>query len=306
VAQAYVALTAGRAQLRLWQVQRDDLAQQLKIIQAKVATGESALDDQERAAMLVAAADAALADTGAQIHASLIALAVLRGLDPAREAIDVTTPEHVPIAEDPWSVSPAQTLAHRPDVLAAFQALQEADAGVALAVSEYYPNISLSALIGQIANVPATLTSGRSTQAQAGAALRWRIFDFARIDAEVARAKGRRKEALLGYRAAVLRAAAEVEQAVLTLGERHRGLQAAESRRRAAQSRATIARAAEASGATSRFDTLEAERQLAQGLAAESDARWQLAMARVSAAWALGAVLVPDLGRVPASPDHST
>jgi len=44
--------------------------------------------------------------------------------------------------------------------------------------------------------------------------LRWRLFDFGRIDAEVAIARGRQAEVLAAYRGTVLRATAEVETAL--------------------------------------------------------------------------------------------
>ena len=50
---------------------------------------------------------------------------------------------------------------------------------------------------------------------------RWsrRLFDFGRVDAEVARARGAEAEALADYRQAVLRAAEDVEDAVERLAQ---------------------------------------------------------------------------------------
>src|SRR3546814_17027206 len=45
--------------------------------------------------------------------------------------------------------------------------------------------------------------------------LRWRLFDFGRVDAEVARAKGAEREAIAQFRNAALRAAEDVERAVV-------------------------------------------------------------------------------------------
>jgi outer membrane protein TolC len=46
-----------------------------------------------------------------------------------------------------------------------------------------------------------------------GAGLRWRLFDFGRVDAAVDAARGNAAEALAAYRATVLRATEEVENA---------------------------------------------------------------------------------------------
>lgn len=46
--------------------------------------------------------------------------------------------------------------------------------------------------------------------------LRWRLFDFGAIDADVARAQAANREALLAYRQAMLRATEDVENALAT------------------------------------------------------------------------------------------
>jgi outer membrane protein TolC len=43
--------------------------------------------------------------------------------------------------------------------------------------------------------------------------LRWRLFDFGRINAQIGQAKGQEAESLATYRLAVLRAAEDVENA---------------------------------------------------------------------------------------------
>jgi len=47
--------------------------------------------------------------------------------------------------------------------------------------------------------------------------LRWRLFDFGRVDAEVAQARGHKAEALAAYRASVLKATEDVEDALSDL-----------------------------------------------------------------------------------------
>jgi outer membrane protein TolC len=56
-------------------------------------------------------------------------------------------------------------------------------------------------------------------QATGGASIRWRLFDFGRVDAEVAQAKGREAEALAAWRGTALRAAEDVETALVRLVE---------------------------------------------------------------------------------------
>ncbi len=51
------------------------------------------------------------------------------------------------------------------------------------------------------------------------AGLRWRLFDFGRVDAEVRQAKGANAEALLQFRSSVLRAAEDVENSFTLLAQ---------------------------------------------------------------------------------------
>jgi outer membrane protein TolC len=51
------------------------------------------------------------------------------------------------------------------------------------------------------------------------AGLRWRLFDFGRVGAEVRQARGANAEALLWYRNSVLRAAEDVEDAFNALSQ---------------------------------------------------------------------------------------
>lgn len=56
-----------------------------------------------------------------------------------------------------------------------------------------------------------------ASQPAAIAGLRWRLFDFGRVDAEVAQAKGASAEALANYRKAMLHATEDVENAIIAL-----------------------------------------------------------------------------------------
>ena len=107
----------------------------------------------------------------------------------------------------------AGLLRRRPDILAAEQRLIAANAKIGQALSDYYPKISISGLVGVDSIDASRLFTGDAIQHQIGAGLRWRLFDFGRIDAEVAAARGRNAELLAAYRATVLRAAEEVENA---------------------------------------------------------------------------------------------
>lgn len=90
-----------------------------------------------------------------------------------------------------------------------------------VAVSEYYPKFSLSALLGSATAVSGdNLFSSGASQSAAILGLRWRLFDFGRINAQIDQAKGQEAEALAAYRLLVLRATEDVENAFSALVNR--------------------------------------------------------------------------------------
>jgi outer membrane protein TolC len=63
----------------------------------------------------------------------------------------------------------------------------------------------------------------KAFQPTAVAGLRWRLFDFGRVDAEVKQARGANAEALVQYRSSVLRATEDVEDAFNALAQSESG-----------------------------------------------------------------------------------
>src|SRR5262249_47279041 len=107
----------------------------------------------------------------------------------------------------------------RPDVIAAERRLASSNEGIGAAIADYYPKISLSGALGfDSMNTNHFLTSG-AFQAVGSGALRWRLFDFGKVDAEVAQARAANAEALAEYRQTILKAAEDVENALITLSQ---------------------------------------------------------------------------------------
>jgi NodT family efflux transporter outer membrane factor (OMF) lipoprotein len=113
-------------------------------------------------------------------------------------------------------ISPTELLRRRPDVIAAERRLAASNARIGVSMAEYYPKVSLAGLLG-FESLNAALLSSASFQPQALLGLHWRLFDFGRVDAEVAQARGAYAQALAEYREAMLRATEEVEDSIITL-----------------------------------------------------------------------------------------
>ncbi|MDR3409956.1 MAG: TolC family protein [Formivibrio sp.] len=168
-----------------------------------------------------------------QVRASIPALE--SGLDTAMNALDVmlgTSPgTHrnelanagaIPIAPQIAATgSPGDLLRRRPDLIVAERRLAASNARIGMAVSEYYPKLSFNGLIGSATSVSSgNLFSSGASQAAGLVGLRWRLFDFGRINAQIDQAKGQEAEALAAYRLAVLRATEDVENSFSALVKR--------------------------------------------------------------------------------------
>jgi outer membrane protein TolC len=112
---------------------------------------------------------------------------------------------------------PIEVLRRRPDVIAAERHLAASNARIGQALADYYPKISLAGMLGYESSRPSDLFKATTFQPQAIAGLRWRVFDFGKVRAEVAQARGANAEALASYQLAVLHAAEEVENAFTSL-----------------------------------------------------------------------------------------
>jgi outer membrane protein TolC len=117
-------------------------------------------------------------------------------------------------AQPVGSAAPAALLQRRPDIVIAERHLAAANARIGAAVAEYYPHLTFNGLLGFDSVDTSSLFSSAGLQSEALVGLRWRLFEFGRVDAEVAIARGREAEALAAYRATVLHATEDVEVAL--------------------------------------------------------------------------------------------
>jgi len=217
------------------------------------------------------------------------ALDVLLGLQPGSTHTELAAVTPIPLAPPVSSAGgPPALLRRRPDIIAAERTLAASNARIGVAISEYYPKFTLGGLLGTATMGLGGLFSGGATQASGFLGLRWRLFDFGRIDAEVAAARGRNTEALAAYRLTVLKASEDVENAFSTLVKQQAKAQIlAEGDVSLTKARASSF-AAYKSGVSSLLDVLDADRRLLENRDAEVQARGAAARAAVASFRALG------------------
>ena len=207
--QARIAVARGQAKVE------EDL---LKLVNERLSQGVSAEREAHQTEAALEGVRAAIPPLAAGLEAELNRLDVLMGAQPgtyrAELEADAPLPQPPGLSE---TVQPGDLMRRRPDVLAAEQRLIAANARIGEAISDYYPKVSLGGLFGAESLSSGKLFTGPAQAQQLSAGFRWRLFDFGRVDAEVAAARGREAEALAAYRATALRAAEEVETSLSDL-----------------------------------------------------------------------------------------
>lgn len=238
----------------------------LRIVNAQYREGVASGLDVARAQGQVATTRAQLPAVEQDLTASINNLGVLVGQQPSEivQALEPTV--KVPVSTPTVLVAtPATVLAQRPDVRVAERDLAAATANQGVALSNWFPRISLTALFG--------LSGGNSFNNsdeiwQAGGAVTLPIIDFGRVRALVRTANARQEAALASYEQAVLSALADVETSLKGYVNAQRRLGDLQTAADANARAVTLAQARYREGVVPLLDVLTAQQQQ---LAAESN-----------------------------------
>nr|WP_295741867.1 TolC family protein [uncultured Acidocella sp.] len=265
VADSYFQIRGDQARLAFAQQQVDTDTHLLNLVQQRRAAGSATDREADEAAALLYQARAFLPPLRTDLEAQYNRLDILLGRQPGSYARNLPAgPQPVALPSLPAGSTPQQMLQHRPDIIAAQARLQAANARIGVAVSQYYPKISISGLLGFESLDAGQLFTSAAFQPQAVAGLRWRLFEFGKIDDEVLQAKGGYAEALADYRGTVLKAAGDVENAFMALAQDESRQAELQNEVEALRRSRGSAQAAYSQGAIPLTDVLDADRQLLQ------------------------------------------
>ncbi|EJL25216.1 efflux transporter, outer membrane factor lipoprotein, NodT family [Caulobacter sp. AP07] len=288
-ADTYLVIRGLQARLAIAQGQVDTqarLVETVRLQQSRQVASELQLHQVE----------GALAQTRAQIpvlqegmEAAMNALDVLLGAQPGATRAQLAAATPVPrapaIAE---AVGPADLIRRRPDLAVAEWRLKASNAAIGAAVSEYYPKFSLTGLVGTASTASGSLFTSPANQAQGVLGLRWRLFDFGRVNAEIKAAKGRNAEVLAAYQQSVLRATADVEDSFSSLVKREDEARILVGGEQSLSKARTASELAYKAGAVSLIEVLDADARLLAARDARAQADTEAARAAVRSFRALG------------------
>ena len=170
----------------------------------------------------VVAAEAQLQTTQAQLIAVGVqrgqfehAIAILTGHPPADLTIPVASlPQDVPVV--PAGI-PSTLLERRPDIAAAERQMQQQNALIGVAISAYYPDVTLSALLGFAGNPLSQLFTTANRVWSLGASASETIFDAGSRSAAVEVARATYDQSVATYRQTVLTAFQQIEDQLVAL-----------------------------------------------------------------------------------------
>jgi NodT family efflux transporter outer membrane factor (OMF) lipoprotein len=289
-ADIYVGIRGLQARLDIARRQVQTQQDLLALVRLLHDKGLAAAQHVSQAEAALAEARAAVPVLDASLDAAMNALDVMLGSPPGANRQDMAQRGELPLAPRIVDIgTPVDLLRRRPDVIAAERRLAAAHARIGVAMAEYYPKVSLGGLVGSAtANSSGNLFSGDASQGAALLGLRWRLFDFARIDAQIEQANGRTAELLAAYRLAALRACEDVENALSSLVKREEQAALLAGAVDSLDQARTISSAAYHGGVASKVDLLQAEKSLLRAADAQVQARTEATRAAVAAFKALG------------------
>lgn len=289
-ADVYVTIRGLQARMAIARHQAETRRRLLGLVTLQYEKGIAAELQVNQAEGSLSQVEAQIPVLEAGLDSAMNALDVLLGVQPGAYRAELSPPMPIPVAPGLAETgTPGDLIRRRPDLIVAERRLAAANARIGVAIAEYYPKFSLGALLGSATTISSgNLFTRGATQALGVLGLRWRLFDFGRVDAQIAAARGQEAEALAAYRLAVLRAAEDVENAFSALVKRESEvgiLTRGESSFARARENADAAYRA---GIVSLIEALDADSNLLQARDAKAQAQTEAARAAIAGFRALG------------------
>lgn len=257
LATLYVQVRGLDAQSRILQTSLDDYTQALQLTRDRYEGKIASALDLTRAQSQLAEARAQLDDVNAQRDLGEHAIAELVGAMPgdvhlARNAQALKLPG-IPHA------LPGSLLQQRPDVAAAERRVFAANANIGVAKAAWYPDFSLTGLLGGQTQGSGNLLAAANRYWALGPLVNLPIFDGGRRSANERQAKAEFEEAAAHYHSQVLKAVREVEDSLGQLRNLQRESEDQHAAVDAAQNAEQMAMSSYQAGAANYLDVVTAQ-----------------------------------------------
>ncbi len=189
----------------------------LEIAQSRFRNGATSELDVTQAQTLLESTLADIPDLQANLQRSKNALSILLGEPPGAIDALLRGPQAIPVASKRVAIGlPAELLRRRPDIRTAEMNAAAESARIGVAEADLYPRFYLFGEIGVQASDAAKLFAPGSLFFTAGPGFRWSILNYGRITNNVRMQDARLQQALVNYENTVIKAAQEVEDALIS------------------------------------------------------------------------------------------
>ncbi|WP_144751520.1 efflux transporter outer membrane subunit [Bartonella saheliensis] len=286
-------------QLRGWQqkllIVRQIAASQRKtyeLIRSKLTAGGASELDVSNAEAQVANTEADIVQMETNLAMSIHRLSVLTGRVPtALQDLLQKNAKHATIPQPKWPIPagiPADILLTRPDLRRAERQYAQATARIGQREAELYPSLTLTGSISTATETISQLWKSSTIGWSFGPGLRLPLFNGGQIMASVAVARAQRDQAFVAYRAAVLTALEDVENALVRLTKEHQRLEKLIVANKASWHSLQLSRSLFENGNTSFLELLNANRSYYSAQMALKDSRISLVTQYIALMKALG------------------
>jgi len=235
----------------------------LKLTQDRQRGGVATLLDLRQAEQLVDTAAASIPTIQEQIEQTENAIRLLLGQNPGTVTrgwgfLEQDLPPDVPLG------IPSNLLERRPDIRAAEQALIAATANIGVARAAYFPQISLSGLIGGQSSQLTSLWTGPNGNWTFAPQISQPLFAGGRIRSNVRIAEAQRNQAEVAYEKSIQTAFREVSDSLIAHQRTHQSRHEQERLVSALEDRKRLAYVRYQGGVDTQLNALDADRDLFQ------------------------------------------
>jgi multidrug efflux system outer membrane protein len=214
VASDYFQLLALDQELQIARDTTNSFGQSLKLFSERLRGGVSSKLETAAAEAEEASTAATVPELERQIMVEENQLRILLGMNPGpimrnKKLLEELLPPDVPPG------LPSALLERRPDIRQAEQMVRSANAQIGVAKANFYPQLSLTALFGQVSPELSTFTAGGANAWSIAANLAGPIFKGGLLKGELHQARAAWEETVLQYQSVVLNALQEVSNQLI-------------------------------------------------------------------------------------------
>ncbi|WP_375675476.1 efflux transporter outer membrane subunit [Bartonella sp. CL100XZDX] len=263
-----------------------------ELMRARLTAGDVSELDVSNAQAQMANTEADISQMEANVAMSVHRLSVLTGRVPtALKDLLQKNAKHAKIPQPRWPIPagiPADILLTRPDLRRAERQYAQATARIGQREADRYPSLTLTGNISTAATAIDQLWKNSTIGWSFGPGLRFPLFNGGQVEASIVVARAQRDQAFITYRAAVLEALEDVENALVRLTKEHQRLEKLIVANKASLHSLKLSRSLFENGNTSFLELLNADRSYYSAQMALKDSRVSLVTQYITLMKALG------------------